>query len=138
MNNIDSKIIKKLELTKNEIVKDIKELHPDFFAEFKTKISSNNHTVILNTIIGAKIVIQDIINKEYNVTDKDLKEYENLNIKDVLEKKELYSKDSEIMIIYFVVILGWIMFYLTPLDISSKISELENEQLVTTIISINQ
>ena len=140
MNSLDSNIIEELESTKNEIIKDLKNNHPNYFSVFKSQIISNDYNLVLNTLLNARILVRDIVKEQNSITDKDIKKYENINIKEELEKTNVYGKEAcvAVLIVVLVLVLFVLLIPVAIADVKSQVSRLENEQIVSKIISVNQ
>ena len=138
MNSLDSDIVKELELTKNKIIKDLKNNHPNFFTDFKTQITSNDYNLVLNSLLNARMLVKGIVKEQNSITDKDIRKYENVNIKEELQKKNVYGKEACVAVLIVVLVLVLFVLLVPVLATDSEVSRLENEQIVSKIISINQ
>jgi len=140
MNSLDSELIKQLEKTKNEIIDGINKNNPDYFENFKSNILSNNHNIVLNTLLEARSIIKKTVKEQNNLTDKDLNNYTRTDLKNELKKQKVYSEKVACVAVVVVVLVLVLFVLLIPVKAleNNEISRLENEQIVSKIIAINQ
>lgn len=139
MNSLDSEVVKQLEITKTEIINDINKNNSSYFDNFKKNILSNNHNMILATLIEARQLVKETVNEQNNITNENLNSYKRDDLKKKLQKQNLYGKKACVAVVIVVLVLV-LLVLVVPAALeteNNRISRLENEQTVSKIVSIN-
>ncbi|CAM1368560.1 hypothetical protein TPENAI_60460 [Tenacibaculum litopenaei] len=140
INGLDLEVFNRFELLKNEIVNDINRRSPSYFDDFKKNVLTNDHNLLLNTFLNAKLLVKKTIQVRFKISDDKLNSYYKMNLKRELQKQNFGIMDKEVCVAVLVVVLVFVLkVVLIPVIVdNNEITRLEAEQTVNRIISINQ
>ena len=135
MNKLDPELALQLEIVKTEIIAGINGTNPGYFDTFKSAILSNDHNLMLTTLLDARNMVKETIKAQNDLTDRDIKDYDQNALKEQFMNRALPDEEACVAILIIALIL-FIAFI--PLIEDTPTSMLENEEIVGNIISINQ
>lgn len=133
MSSLDSEVVKKLEITKSEIINSINRSNSTYFDDFKKNILTNDHNLILNTLLNAKQLVKKTVQKQARISDKKLSSYNEVDLKKELQKQNLYSADKEACVAVLIVVLVLVLkvLLIPVMAENNEMTRLETEQTVS-------